>query len=323
MPRVGRMLQHRPSRGLTAVSLVAMMATVALPALATSVAVLALTLLAVGAATAALDLSMNAQGVSVERRIGRPILSSLHAAFSFGGFAGAGLGAAAAAADLAPLPHLLAAAALFGGGGLLCLSSLLAEDRDPDAGAARLPWRRLPRPLVLLGVAAFFTLLTEGAAADWSAKLVSEPLHASEAMGALAYATFSLAMGGGRLMADRLWERWGARGLVRRAGTFAAVGFGAGLAAGSAPSALAGFAALGLGLSGIVPTLFRTAAATPGIPTGTALAAVSSLGYLGFVAGPPLIGGVAELTGLQAATGLLALAAAIVVVLAPAPMPER
>src|SRR5262249_31267152 len=81
-------------------------------------------------------------------------------------------------------------------------------------------------------------------------------------------------------------------------------------------SALVGFAALGLGLAGVVPTLFRAGADQPGVPTGPALAAVSSLGYLGFLAGPPLIGGVAQLTSLRPACSLLVLAGAVVIVLA-------
>src|SRR6202008_834083 len=103
------------------------------------------------------------------------------------------------------------------------------------------------------------------------------------------YAVFSIGMGVGRLLADRLWSRWGADGLLRRSGMLAAGGFAVGLGAGTEASAIAGFAALGLGLAGVVPTLFRAGADQPGVATGPALAAVSSLGYLGFLGGPPLI----------------------------------
>ncbi len=119
-------------------------------------------------------------------------------------------------------------------------------------------------------------------------------------------------------MTDRLWIRWGSVGLLRRCGALAAVGFAAGLAVGTAPAAIAGFAALGLGLAGVVPTLFRAGADQPGVSTGPALAAVTSLGYLGFLAGPPIIGGVAQLTSLRFATALLVLAGVSVVLLAGA-----
>jgi predicted MFS family arabinose efflux permease len=318
MPLVGRLLPGRSSRAFCRLALLALMSAILLPALARSVPVLAGALFVVGMANSSLDLAMNAQGVSVERRLKRPILSSLHAAFSFGGFAGAGLGALAAGLGIDPLPHLFAAALLFGIPGLIVIGSLLARDEDRDQNAPTLRWTRLPSRLVLLGLACFFCLMAEGGASDWSAKLVRDSLAASAALGAVAYAVFSIAMGVGRLVADRLWARWGATGLLRRSGLLAAVGFAAGLLAGTVPAAIAGFAALGLGMAGVVPTLFRASADQPGVPTGPALAAVSSLGYLGFLAGPPLIGTVAQLTSLPLACGLLVVAGLLVFLLAPA-----
>jgi hypothetical protein len=316
MPLVGRLLPGRSSRTFTRLALAGLMGALLLPALARSVPALGGALFVVGLTSSAMDLSMNAQGMSVERRMKRPILSSLHAAFSFGGFAGAGLGALAAALDVAPLPHFAAAALLFGVPGLIATGPLLARDEDSDAHAPTMRWRALPSRLVLLGIACLFCLMAEGGASDWSAKLVHDDLAASAAFGAITYAVFSVAMGTGRLMADRLWTRWGSVGLLRRCGALAALGFAAGLAAGTAPAAIAGFAALGLGLAGVVPTLFRAGADQPGVSTGPALAAVTSLGYLGFLGGPPLIGGVAQLTSLRLACGIMVLAGLLVVLLA-------
>lgn len=114
MPLVGRLMPGRSSRTFCRIAVAGLMGAILLPAAARSVAALAGALFVVGVANSTLDLMMNAQGVSIERRMRRPILSSLHAAFSFGGFAGAGLGALAAALRVAPLPHLAAAALLFG-----------------------------------------------------------------------------------------------------------------------------------------------------------------------------------------------------------------
>ena len=287
-----------------------------LPALARSVPALAASLLVVGAANSTLDLVMNAQGVSIERGMDRPILSSLHAAFSFGGFSGALLGAIAAALDVAPLEHFAFAALLFGLPGLFATFQLPREDHDADAHAPRLRWTRIPARLALIGVACFFSLVAEGGASDWSAKLVRDELAGTAALGAVAYAVFSIGMGVGRLLSDRLWARWGADGLLRRSGMLAAVGFAVGLGAGTVASAI-GFAALGLGLAGVIPTLFRAGADQPGVSTGPALAAVSSLGYLGFLAGPPIIGGLAQLTSLRLACSVLVLAGLVVLLLAP------
>ena len=317
IPLVGRLLPGRSSRGFCRVAVAGLMAAIVLPALAGTVPELAASLFVVGAANSTLDLAMNAQGVSVERELGRPILSSLHAAFSFGGFAGAGLGALAAALSVAPLAHFACAIALFGGPGLAAAHYLSREDLDVDARAPKLRWTAIPARLALIGAACFFSLMAEGGAADWSAKLVRDDLAGTAALGAVAYAVFSVAMGGGRLLTDRLWARWGAEGLLRRSGALAALGFAAGLGAGTAATAVAGFAALGLGLAGVIPTLFRAGADQPGVRTGPALAAVSSLGYLGFLAGPPLIGAVAQLTSLRLACGVLVLAGMVVVTLAP------
>lgn len=317
MPMVGRRLPGRSSRTFCTVAVAGLMGAIMLPALAQSVPALAASLLLVGVANSTLDLVMNAQGVSIERAMNRPILSSLHAAFSFGGFAGAGLGALAAALHVAPLPHFAFAAVTFGVVGLLASWRLPRDDLDADADAPKLRLTRIPARLVLLGVACFFSLVAEGGASDWSAKLVRDDLAGTAALGAIAYAVFSIGMGGGRLLTDRLWARWGADGLLRRSGALAALGFAAGLGAGTAASAIAGFAALGLGLAGVVPTLFRAGADQPGVSTGPALAAVSSLGYLGFLAGPPIIGGIAQLTSLRVASAVLPLAGLVVLLLAP------
>jgi MFS family permease len=322
MPTVGRLLPGRSSRTFCIGATGALAAAVALPALAGSVPVLALTLLAVGLANSTLDVSMNAHGVTVERELGRPILSSLHAAFSFGGFTGAGIGALAAATGVDPAVQLAAAGVVFGAAGLVACRWLLPRD-IPSVGNERAHARvlRLPVRLALLGAACFCAFLAEGGAADWSAKLVRDGLAGSAALGAVAYATFSLAMGTGRLFADAVWARWGPVRLLQRFSLLASAGFAAALLIGTAPAAVAGFALLGLGLSAAAPTLFRSAAGQPGVATAPALAAVSMLGYTGFLAGPPIVGGLAQLTSLRIACGLFVLAGLLVLSLAFATRP--
>ena len=316
MPAVGRWLPGRSSRSFCRLATAALAVAVVLPALAGSVVVLGLALLVVGLANATLDVSMNAHGVTVERSLGRPVLSSLHAAFSFGGCVGAGAGALAAATGVSPAAHLAGAGVVFGAAGLLAGRRLLATDAASAGDSGRLRVTQLPIRLALLGAACFSAFLAEGGAADWSAKLVRDDLAGSAALGAIAYATFSLPMGTGRLLTDAIWSRWGPVRLLQRFSLVASAGFAGALAVGSAPAAVAGFAALGLGLSAAAPTLFRSAAGQPGVATAPALATVSTLGYTGFLAGPPIVGGVAQLTSLRLACGLFVVAGLLVLGLA-------
>lgn len=321
MPAVGRTLPGRSSRAYCQAATAALGVAVALPGLAGSALTLGLALLAVGLANSTLDVSMNAHGMAVERRLDRPILSSLHAAFSFGGFAGAGIGAIAAAAGIAAEVHLATVGAGFGIAGLVASRWLLPTHQSVDPVPAPTRLGQLPWRLALLGAACFCSFVAEGGAADWSAKLVRDALAGSAALGAIAYATFSLAMGTGRLITDRMWARWGPVALLRRFSLLASLGFAAALAVGTAPVAIAGFAALGLGLSAGAPTLFRSAADQPGVATAPALATVSTVGYTGFLAGPPIIGEIAQLTSLRVASGMLVLAALLVLGLASAVRP--
>ena len=121
----------------------------------------------------------------------------------------------------------------------------------------------------------------------------------------------------GRLFGDRLVDRFGPEAVVRAGGGLAAVGFGLSLLAAAPVPAIVGFACLGAGMSGVVPIVFRAAGHVPGMSAGVGLAAVSSTGYLGFLVGPPIIGGLAELVGLPGALAVVVLLAAIVALLAP------
>jgi len=196
-------------------------------------------------------------------------------------------------------------------------------DREPagareQAGNAAPPTPRLPRALWVLGAAAFCCLFAEGAAADWSAVYVTDALGAAAATGAVAFAAFSLTMTAGRLAGDGLTVRHGPVALVRAGALLGGAGVLAALLAGAPAAAVAGFACLGAGLAMIVPSVFRAAAAVPGVAPGPALATVSTVGYTGFLAGPPVIGALAELASLPAALGLVVLAAAVLAALAPA-----
>ena len=260
-----------------------------------------------GAGFGAVNVAGNAQGIALERAYGRSILSSFHAAFSAGGLIGAAAGGLAAARGVEPPAHFAAVAVTlalvaFGAGRLLPRA---------DVGCETFALVRPPRALLLLGCAAFFTLLAEGAAADWSAVYLRGSLGSTAAFAALGYTAFSLAMVASRLAGDRLDETIGPAALAGGGGVVSAVGLAAALAIGTTPAALVGFAAMGAGLGVMVPVIFRTAGTTPGMTPGIGIAAVSTIGFLGFLAGPPAIGIAADVIGLRAALAVVVVASVL------------
>ncbi len=327
MPLAGRTVTARGSRPVTRAALLAAGVAVVLPPLAPGALLLAVGAFVFGAANGALDVTMNAHGVTVERRLGRPVLSSFHAAFSFGGLAGAGTGALAAGAGLDVRAHLALVAAVALAVGLPWTRRLLPAGADAEGPAPRREdgaRRRLPsRGVTVLGFAAFACLVCEGAAADWSAVYVARDLAASAQVAALAYAAFSLTMAIGRLVGDGLTARFGPVALVRSGALLGGVGLGLALLAGTPAAALAGFACLGAGLAAVVPAVFRAAGELPGMSAGSAIAAVSTAGYSGFLAGPPIIGAIAELTRLPVALGVLPVLALALAALAGVTAPAR
>ena len=287
---------------------------------------LALALFAFGGGFGAVNGAANAQGVAFEGIRRRRVLSSFHAAFSVGGLAGAGLGSLLAGIGVPPSTHFgalllgVAAATAVAGRRLLVRAT---EARGAPAPPPRRALARPPRGLLVLGAAAFCTLLAEGAAADWSAAFLSQSVGASAAIAALGYTAFSIAMATSRTLGDRLTRSLGPTGLARVGGAIAASGLGGGLIGGSAPVALAGFACMGLGLGVVVPVLFRAAGTAPGVPATVGLATVSTIGWLGFLAGPPAIGVVAGGVGLRAALVLVVIALAALTLMAGAADPQR
>jgi MFS family permease len=309
MPLTGWLVARAGSRNAVVVCGLVFFAGLPLLPLAPNLVVLAALAAVFGAGFGGLNVTMNAHAVALERLAGRPILSSFHAGFSAGGLVGAAGSALAARAGVDARLQL----ALVALGGLAVIV-VCARPLQIDGPVAPPP-RSLARPqkaLLAIGGICFACLLAEGATADWSAVYLHRTLGASQAVAATAYLAFSAAMTTGRLIGDRLTSRLGTVRLARLDGALAAGGIGLALAIPHPATAVLGFALLGLGLSTIVPLTYRAgAAALPHNPAlGVAVAA--TLGWLGLLAGPPVIGFLAGLTGLRPAlVVVLVLVAAI------------
>ncbi len=324
MPLAGAFSSRHGSHRVCQISSVLYCLALPLLALAPNAPAFMLALFAFGAAHGALDVAMNAQAVLVEKAYPGPIMASFHALFSLGGLAGAGLGGGLAALGLSPEIHYALAAALLGGmGGLLAFPRLFQIAEHPvaplqEVAEAKLPsWGPEKRRLLVLGTVAFCVMIGEGAMADWSAVFLREFTGATEGVAAAGYAAFSIAMALGRFGGDRLSLYMGPVNLVRWSGFLAATGLTLALLGGHPVSALIGFAAVGAGFATVVPQVFSAAGNTPGVASGPAMATVTTLGYLGFLIGPPFIGLVAEWSSLPVALATIIATSLLLMVLAP------
>jgi MFS family permease len=282
-----------------------------LPLLAPEPWLLPLALIALGASSGAMDVSMNAHGVAVERNLHRPVMSSLHAGWSFGGLAGAALVAAAGGLGLDPRAETLIATGL-----LLLLLVACLQRLGPGSATAEAPagFVRPTRSVVVLAILCLIVMVTEGAMADWGGIYLTRDLGTSTAAAALAFAAFSGGMTTARVFGDWLNHRLGAATLFQGGSALAGLALGAMLLAGEPALAIVGFFLVGIGVANGVPLVFSAAGHAPGRESGPNIAAVSSMGSIGFLAGPPFIGFFAEATSLPLALSTLCLGLAVVTV---------
>jgi MFS family permease len=286
-----------------------------------------------------LDIAMNSQAVLVERDAGRPLMTSFHACYSFGGLAGALLGGIFASAGISPAVNFAAV-----GVPLACVSVLAGRGLVGDNGGAAtemlaIPWpddvvrdepraqspgpdkvednpvppgaagkgeadrqrSRIALALLLMGVLSICSLLAEGAADGWSAVYLRDNVGTSAGLAAFGYASFAVTMAFGRLAGDRLALRFGPVTVMRCCGLIAAAGLCLALLTGTAAGAIAGFALYGAGLSCTFPLLVSAAGNVDAARPSRGIARVAGFGYAGMLGGPVLIGGLASAIGLQKA----------------------
>jgi MFS family permease len=307
-------------------------ASIALPALAENVMQLAVALALIGATFGMLDVAMNVEAIAVERAYRRPIMPSFHGWFSTGGLAGALAGGALAGVGAAAAPHLAATSAA-GAATVAWAGRHLMPPRDGHArvgdehvraGETRSGGVARATPiLVVCGLIAFCAAVGEGAMADWSALYLTDSLGAGGGLAAMGYAAFAGAMAAARFAGERVIRVLGPAATLQLGCGAAALAMAAGLSSHDRLTTIAAFAVAGLGVACVFPVVLSTAGrAEPG-RSGPAVAFVSTIGYTGFLAGPPLIGFVADRTSLAWGLGVVALLAAVAAALAAGLRPRR
>jgi len=284
---------------------VATAVTLPLPLFAPTPGLLAPALFLFGLAQGMMDVSINAQGVAVERAYARPVMSSLHALFSIGGLVGAGYASLLLWLGVSIPLHLVLVLVPLAIGWIVCHRHLLPDPGQVHEEAPLFAW---PRGILLwLGMIAVLSMVAEGAVLDWSALYMRQGLGTGAAVAAAAFAAFSLTMTLARLTGDAIVSRYGDIAVLRGGGLIAALGLGVALVLGSPWAALVGFGCVGLGLANVVPLAFSAAGRVPGVSPGFGIAAVSTVGYGGFFVGPPAIGVVSQYAGLAVGLSLIPL----------------
>jgi predicted MFS family arabinose efflux permease len=330
MPFSGRWCRRFGSRVVVAATTVAASAVLTALAVVPNLVALGVALFVWGAFYGSWDVAMNVHGSAVEQRAGREWMPRYHACWSVGGIAGAGFGALAAHAGAPLVLHFAAVAAACTVLVMVALRSFV-EDRARELAPPAVHSPRGVRPrrsrvltgrLLLVGVVTLCATTLEGAAADWLALFLTDERGATASLAAFGYAVFAVAMAAGRFSGTAVAERLGRDGAVRVGGLVSFAGvlltvLGPGLAA-----AYAGAALWALGVCLVFPAAVSAGGEAPDRPAD-AIAAVTTIGYGGFLLGPPLIGLLADQVGLGRALLVLLVLAAGIATLAPAVRSRR
>ncbi|MEV5536573.1 MFS transporter [Saccharopolyspora shandongensis] len=271
-----------------------------------------------GAMDAIVDVAMNAHGLRVQRRYGRSIVNSFHGMWSVGAIIGGAAGSLAAGAAL-PLPaHLAAAAVVLAAAAVVCARFLLPgrDDAERTSGHRGRPRFKLLLALLALGALCAAAALVEDTAASWGAVYLRDSLDAAPVLAGMAFVALQAAQTVGRLTGDRLVDRFGNRAVARIGGVAVLLGVGSALVWPSVPSTLAGFALAGWGVATIIPAGFHAADELPGLPGGTGIAVVGWVYRLGILAGPPVVGLLADAVSLRLGLVVVPFAGVLIVLLA-------
>lgn len=275
--------------------------------------------LVLGVGMSLFDVAINTEGSVLEHLGRRAVMSNLHAMFSVGGMLGAATVAALlrlgvpAAVQLAALGLAAVGVSAAATRGMLASHAGADGDAGAAAGADIAPRAHFAWPrgtLLLIGLLILAGMLAEGVMYDWCVLYLQQVTGLAQADAALGYAAFAGAMAAARFAGDALRERFPERHLLAGGGALAAGAMAVVLWVGHPGVALAGFVLVGIGLAPVAPILFNAATRVPGVSRVAAIAAVTSIGYSGFLLGPPLVGALAQWVSLTAALGVVVVAAA-------------
>lgn len=266
-----------------------------------------------GAALGSTDVSMNAHGIAVEKALKKPIMSGLHGAFSVGAMLGA-FGGAALVQYFGPITQVITVTVIYLLIHLIACQYLLPTEIDKGLSGSSFA---LPTQATIgLGLLCFLALMVEGSVLDWAAIMMREKFVLDAGIAALAFGFYQGGMAITRLTGDLWRQKFGAVRLVTGSAILAAAGTALALIAPNSWLTFAGFFLGGLGIGNTAPVLFAGGGRLEPDAPGRGIAAVTTLGYAGFLCGPPLIGFAAQISTLPIALGLTVLASVAIAIFA-------
>ena len=263
-----------------------------------------------GASMSLFDVAINTEGSELESLGGRPVMSNLHGMFSVGGMLGAGLTFGMLEMHVAPRTQLLIVGGCVAVVALAASRAMLETHASTHSGAKHFAWPT--GVLLLIGVLVFAGMTAEGVLYDWSVLYLEKDVGMLQARAALGYATFTASMALARFGGDELRARFPERAVLRCSAMVAALAMAVVLLSGNGAIAFIGLAAVGAGLAPVAPILFNAATRVPGVSRAAAIASVTTIGYSGFLVGPPIIGGIATFSSLTIALWVVVIAAGLV-----------
>ncbi|MGZ3872617.1 MAG: MFS transporter [Mucilaginibacter sp.] len=280
---------------------------------------LVICLVCFGFSSNAVNIAVNTQAVATERLYSKPIMASFHGLWSLAGFTGAGIGTIMIANRIEPFHHFIVVLIILAIGVIIASRYLYDDSGLPkNESTVSIPFRErisLVVPLITLGSIAFCSMICEGAMFDWSVVYFKKVVAAPIALQGAGFTAFMFTMAGGRFIADWFAHRFGLKRTLQVSGSLTASGLMVALLFPYFYTAMAGFLLVGAGVSSVVPMVYSAAGRSKTMSAGVALAAVSTIGFIGFLIGPPIIGFIAGLATLRASFAFIAIMGISVVIL--------
>lgn len=316
MPFSGKAVTKYSSRTISIISLIIYGISLILLGLATTSYQLAGGLFLFGFVSNYCNIAINTQGVYTQQSFEKPIIGSFHGSWSIAGFFGALIGFLMLSFELSPFQHFIIAFFLV----LLIVVSnykylLKGQTKQEKVTESYSFWKNPDLNLVWLGIICFCGMASEGIMFDWSGVYFKEVVKAPGALVVLGYTLFMISMASGRFLSDILVAKFGAKKVLITSGLVISAGLYLAVLLPYLISCSIAFILVGLGVSNVIPIIFTIAGNNKKVPTGIALTIVTSISFLGFLIGPPVIGFIAELTNLRYSFALIGLFGLLISVL--------